>query len=228
MRGGEEEIKDMSRNPAHRKPTWPVFPIILGVVGLAIITWGVMSLRLTTPPQDPAVCSPLTVDVNPSSVEDFVPLITRSDPEHRALYPEHPELGDNIGTLTLPTLDLSWPIFEGTTEEQLQLGVGHFVGSVLPGVQDNSVLSGHRNTVFGRLGELSPKDQILVSTSAGVFTYEVREFRIVEKTDRSVIVPTDTAVLTLTTCYPFVSLVATTQAFIVSSDLVTSALAPKR
>lgn len=218
----------MSKHPAHRKPTRPVFPIILGVLGLAVIAWGVFSLRLTTPPQDPAVCSPLTVDVNPSSVEDFSPLITESDPEHRALYPEHPQLGDNIGTITLPTLDLSWPIFEGTTEEQLTLGVGHFVGSVLPGVQDNSVLSGHRNTVFGRLGELGAEDEILVSTSAGVFTYEVREFRVVEKTDRSVIVPTETAVLTLTTCYPFKSLVATTQAFIVSSDLVTSALNPKR
>lgn len=218
----------MSKHPAHRKPTRPVFPIILGVLGLAVIAWGVFSLRLTTPPQDPAVCSPLTVDVNPSSVEDFSPLITESDPEHLALYPEHPQLGDNIGTITLPTLDLSWPIFEGTTEEQLTLGVGHFVGSVLPGVQDNSVLSGHRNTVFGRLGELGAEDEILVSTSAGVFTYEVREFRVVEKTDRSVIVPTETAVLTLTTCYPFKSLVATTQAFIVSSDLVTSALNPKR
>ena len=218
----------MSKHPAHRNPTRPVVPIILGVVGLAVIAWGVFSLRLTTPPQDTTICSPTTTDVNPSSTESFVPDSTELPLKPPALYPDHPELGDNIGTLSLPSLDLSWPIFEGTTEDQLSLGVGHFVGSVLPGVHDNSVLSGHRNTVFGRLGELSVDDEILVRTAAGVFTYQVREFRIVEKTDRGVIVPTETAVLTLTTCYPFVSMVATTQAFIVSSDLVDSALASER
>lgn len=215
----------MSKNPAHRKPTRPVVPVILGVAGLAVITWGAFSLRLTTPPQEPAICSPFTADVAPSTTESFLPNSPELPLEPLALYPDHPEVGDNIGTITLPTLDLSWPIFEGTTEEQLTLGVGHFVGSVLPGVQDNSVLSGHRNTVFGRLGELSTEDEILVRTSAGVFTYQVREFQIVEKTDRTVIVPTKSAVLTLTTCYPFVSAVPTSQAFIVSSDLVHSALA---
>jgi len=218
----------MSKHPAHRKPTRPVVPIILGVVGLVIIAWSVFSLRLTTPQQNTAICSPITTDVDPSTAEFLVPDSSGLQLEPLALYPDHPKLGDNIGTITLPSLDLSWPIFEGTTEDQLTLGVGHFVGSVLPGVQDNSVLSGHRNTVFGRLGELAVEDEILVSTSAGVFTYQVREFRVVEKTDRGVIVPTETAVLTLTTCYPFVSLVATTQAFIVSSDLVNSVMTPEQ
>jgi len=78
------------------------------------------------------------------------------------LYSEHPALDDRIGSITLPSLDLSWPIFEGTTETQLAKGVGHFVGSVPPGIRDNSVLSGHRTSVFGRLGELEISDLIMV------------------------------------------------------------------
>jgi len=115
---------------------------------------------------------------------------------------------------------LSWPIYEGTNERQLKKGVGHFRGSVLPGEIDNSVLSGHRSTVFNRLGELKAGDLILVKTRAGTFTYRVRGFSIVKRTDRTVIVPTETAVLTLTTCYPFNHIGVTTRAYIVSADLV--------
>ena len=39
--------------------------------------------------------------------------------------------------------------------------------------------------------------------SAGTFTYEVKGTRIVHADDKTVIVPTDHAVLTMTTCYPF-------------------------
>jgi sortase A len=142
-------------------------------------------------------------------------------------YTTTPARGDRIGTITLPTLDLNWPIYEGTTEAELSQGVGHFIDSVLPGIRDNTVLSGHRTTVFGRLGELAEGDLIHVGTSAGEFTYQVREFRIVPRTSLDVIVPTTTAVLTITTCYPFYSLIKTTEAFIVSADLVASQLTPE-
>lgn len=132
-----------------------------------------------------------------------------------------------IGSITLPSLKLSWPIFEGTTDTQLYRGVGHFVQSVLPGETDNSVLSGHRTTVFNRLGELKVADKILVKTKAGIFTYQLRQFRVVIRTDKTVIVPTDTAVLTLTTCYPFNNLGATTRAYIVVADLITEERASK-
>ena len=138
------------------------------------------------------------------------------------LYPVHPKAGARIGTITLPNLKLSWPIFEGTTERQLAKGVGHYVGSVLPGVRDNTILSGHRTTVFNRLGELRRGDLIFVKTSAGEFTYRVRSFRVVLLSSRRVIMPTSTAVLTLTTCYPFNNLGKTTEAFVVTADMVSN------
>lgn len=92
-------------------------------------------------------------------------------------------------------------------------------------MEDNSILSGHRTTVFNRLGELEVDDQILIETSAGIFTYQIQEFRIVDRSDQTVIMPTPSAVLTLTTCYPFDSIIRTTKAFIVKADLVESSLA---
>ncbi len=127
----------------------------------------------------------------------------------------------------MPTLKLSWPVFEGTTAKQLAKGVGHYVGSVLPGVRDNTILSGHRTTVFNRLGELKRGDQIFVKTSAGEFTYKVRSFRVVSRSNKRVIMPTKTAVLTLTTCYPFNNLGKTTKAFVVTADLTAENLLNK-
>ena len=142
-----------------------------------------------------------------------------------AVYSRRPHYGNKVGTITLPTLHLSWAIYEGTTDKQLARGVGHFRQSVLPGEKNNAVLSGHRTTVFNRLGQLHKADQIFVKTTAGVFTYRVRSFSIVKRTSRKVIVRTKTAVLTLTTCWPFDHIGTTTQAFIVRADLVASKLA---
>ena len=69
--------------------------------------------------------------------------------------------------------------------------------------------------------------RLFVKTSAGVFTYRVRSFSVVKRTSRKVIVPTKTAVLTLTTCWPFNHIGKTTQAFIVRADLVASILTAK-
>ena len=69
-------------------------------------------------------------------------------------------------------------------------------------------------------------DQLIVETSAGIFTYAVSGTRIVHADDRSVIVPTEQAVLTLTTCYPFDTPGYFPDRYIVSSILIKSELSP--
>jgi sortase A len=158
--------------------------------------------------------------------EEPLPLPRELSTESAVLYPNTVRAGDYLGTISLPSLALTWPIFEGTSESELSQGVGHFVGSVMPGVQDNTVLSGHRTTVFGALGELAEGDLIFVATTAGHFTYQVRSFQIVPRTNTDVIVPTPGATLTLTTCHPFTSPVHTTDAFVVTADLIGSQAHP--
>ena len=114
------------------------------------------------------------------------------------------------------------PILQGTDANELKKGVGHFTQSVLPGEKDNCVLSGHRDTVFRQIGNLKIKDQLIVQTSAGTFTYEVSGTRIVHKDDKTVIVPTDHAVLTITTCYPFNFIGNAPDRYIVSAALIKS------
>jgi sortase A len=156
------------------------------------------------------------------ATKPFYPADPASEPS--ATYESYPEEGDRIGTITLESLDLSWPIFEGTEEAQLFQGVGHYIGSVLPGVMDNSILSGHRDTVFARLGELEKGDRILIETDAGIFVYVITKFEVVDRSDQTVIQPSEDPILTLTTCYPIAAIGTTTQAYIVTADLVSSDL----
>ena len=121
----------------------------------------------------------------------------------QSLYPKAPTIGEEFGKLYIPKIDTTFPIYEGTDKEELEKGVGHYAGSVLPGEDDNSVLSGHRDTVFRKLGDVSEGDLLIVRTLAGKFQYKVKKIRIVDKDDRTVIVPKPKATLTVSTCYPF-------------------------
>lgn len=139
-----------------------------------------------------------------------------------ANYPENPQVGDLMGELIIPKLGASLPIIHGTDEDELEKGVGHYAGSVMPGQSDNSVLSGHRDTVFRKLGKVGKGDEFIVSTADGTFTYRVRQVRIVDEDDRTVIVPKPKATLTVSTCYPFDFVGYAPDRYILVADLVSS------
>jgi len=155
------------------------------------------------------------------------PTVERSGPSGDAtapvaLYARYPSEGDVIGSLSIPVLKQKLPIVEGTADDDLKRGVGHFSQSVLPGEQDNCVLSGHRDTVFASLGKLKVGDLFIAQTVAGAFTYQISRIRIVHKDDTTIIVPTDHAVLTVSTCYPFHFVGAAPDRYVLIADLVTN------
>lgn len=137
-------------------------------------------------------------------------------------YPQMPEIGELMGELLIPKLGASLPIIHGTDEDELEKGVGHYAQSVLPGESDNSVLSGHRDTVFRELGQIGKGDVFIVKTYSGTFTYKVRQVRIVDEDDRTVIVPKPKATLTVSTCYPFDYVGYAPERYILIADLVAS------
>lgn len=190
------------------------------VLGIVFISWSIFSMfRFSVPSSYGAELYKVT-EVSTAPVESD-PSLVLAAPD-KTLYPVYPEEGDNIGSLTIPALERKLPILQGTGVEELKKGVGHFTQSVLPGEQNNCVFSGHRETVFRQLGNLKIGDLLIVQTSAGTFTYEVNGTRIVHEDDKTVIVPTDHAVLTMTTCYPFNTPGYSPDRYIVSSVLVKS------
>ncbi|MBC7463137.1 MAG: class D sortase [Actinobacteria bacterium] len=130
--------------------------------------------------------------------------------------------GDYLGTLFIAGIKKTIPIYEGTESEQLKKGIGHYEGSVQPGVKDNSILAGHRDSVFSQLGKLKVGELLVIHSASGIYTYKISHFRIVKSDDRTVIVPTKNAVLTLSTCYPFYFIGPAPKRFIVSANLIST------
>ncbi|WP_342432510.1 class D sortase [Neobacillus sp. FSL H8-0543] len=115
-----------------------------------------------------------------------------------------PKFGDTVGLLTIPRLKSELPIVEGTDPNDLNKGVGHYAGSYFPGENGQIVLSGHRDTVFRRLGELEKGDTFEMQLANGSFTYEISHTKIVESDDTSIItLQNEEEELIVTTCYPF-------------------------
>ncbi|MGD6831765.1 class D sortase [Sutcliffiella halmapala] len=113
------------------------------------------------------------------------------------------DIGDLIGNLAIPELEASIPIYHGASEKELTKGIGHVANSKLPGEDGNIVLSGHRDTVFRRLGELEVGDSLHVENGGQSYHYKIKRIRIVKADDTTVLVPKPKETLTVTTCYPF-------------------------
>jgi len=98
------------------------------------------------------------------------------------------------------------PVVQGDSWEQLKKGVGQHIGSVNPGQMGNVVLSAH-NDIFGELfrdlDQLEPGDKIIIDTATHQYTYRVTGIKIVAPTDVFVMDATESATITLISCYPY-------------------------
>jgi sortase A len=129
------------------------------------------------------------------------------------------QYGEYIGNLSIPRLRKSVLVYQGTDAATLRRGAGHYINSVMPGVADNSVIAGHRDSVFKDFGRLKPGDLLIVTIGRTEYIYKIKSMRIVDAEDRTVIVPTDEATLTLSTCYPFKYIGSAPDRFIVTALL---------
>ncbi|WP_409302855.1 class D sortase [Peribacillus sp. SCS-155] len=137
-------------------------------------------------------------------------------------WPTLPAPGEGIGQLKFTSLDLNVPVVQGTEDQQLKHGAGHFAGSALPGQGGNVILSGHRDTVFTKLKHLKKGDKVTFTTPYGDFVYKTKSFKVVKADDKTVAVPTDYETLTLTTCYPFEFIGDAPERFVVYTELVSA------
>jgi sortase A len=156
---------------------------------------------------------------------DYLPAMQEqwsAETETVEIHPAVLSSGTYLGVIQIASLKMKVNLFEGTESKALSKGAGHYVKSVMPGESDNSVIAGHRDTVFAPLGKIKIGAPIVITTRYGTFTYLVTGTRIVDKNDRTVIVPTESATVTLSTCYPFRFIGDAPQRFVVSALMVPS------
>jgi sortase A len=101
----------------------------------------------------------------------------------------------------------------------LNRGLGWIEGTSRPGEDGNVGIAGHRDGFFRALQDVGPGDVVELETAGSTRQYRVDSIQIVEPNAVHVLAPTDTAVLTLVTCYPFYHVGPAPQRFIVQAGL---------
>lgn len=109
-----------------------------------------------------------------------------------------------VARLTVPLHGVELVVLEGASGEALAFGPGRLEGSAVPGAAGNLVLSGHRDTHFRFLRDLTPGDTVRVEDAGGrVHRYTVEQGEVVDSRRHALRLDGDTARLTLVTCWPF-------------------------
>lgn len=134
------------------------------------------------------------------------------DEEERQQYEQLLSISDDgiIGYIEIPSIDVTLPIYHGTSEEILQVAIGHIEGSSLPvgGLSTHCVISGHRglpsSRLFTDIDQLSEGDIFTLLVLDEALTYEVDQIRIVEPDDISLLeIKEGEDLCTLVTCTPY-------------------------
>ena len=119
-------------------------------------------------------------------------------------------LGESLGYITIPKIDVELPIYEGTNDDVLSQGVGHMEQSSYPlgGESTHCVLTGHRGlpsaVLFTDLDQLVIGDCFYLHILDEILAYEVDQIKVVEPNesgDLEIIKGEDYC--TLVTCTPY-------------------------
>ena len=144
-------------------------------------------------------------------------LLERANPfrvleEDEADYNGELNVGNNgiMGYIEIPSIEVSLPIYHGTSDGVLQVAVGHLQGSSLPvgGSSTHCVLSGHRGLpsakLFTNLDQLAEGDIFMLRILNETLTYEVDQIHIVLPDEMGdLVVQEGQDHCTLVTCTPY-------------------------
>ena len=123
--------------------------------------------------------------------------------------------GSPLSRMAIPRLELSLMVSEGIRPHTLARAAGHIPGTAFPDEPGNVGIAGHRDTFFRKLSQIHRDDLITLTTPVGSYRYSVEWTRVVAPDDVAVLDPSQSAVLTLVTCYPFTYVGPAPQRFIV-------------
>jgi len=126
-----------------------------------------------------------------------------------------------VARLRMARLNIDLIVLEGESGEVLAFGPGHLPASNISGYDGNCILSGHRDTSFRFLQDLTQKDILSLQIVDGsIHTYQVSKM-FTRKAERLYLQETGRTVLTLVTCYPFGALIPGTKLrYVVFADRV--------
>ena len=204
-----------------------ILTVVLLIAGLAVLLYPYASNLLSSRNQEEEIRTYVTVVS--SMEEDECERILQEAQEYNEALAAKPQLGELsdeefgryrdtlrltgsgvIGYIEIPSIDVSLPIYHGTDDYVLQIGVGHVNWTSLPvgGPDTHAVLSGHRglpsSRLFTHLDRVAVGDIFTIQVLNQTLTYEVDRILTVlpEETEPLQIVSGED-LCTLVTCTPY-------------------------
>lgn len=130
--------------------------------------------------------------------------------------------GDAIGRISIEETGTDLVIVEGTDAGELQVGPGHYPGTVFPGEGKTVGIAGHRTTYgapFREIDALEGGERIVLEMPYGEFTYSVISQQTVLPSETEVLDDAGRERLVLTACHPLYS---AAERIVVSARLIES------
>jgi len=174
----------------------------VGATALVVTRSDHASAHTAAPPVTTSTLPPTTTSTLPPTTTTTAPL-PQPTPAPVDAYADVPIY--QIGTITIPKIGMTSPIFEGVWLTVVDHGPGHWPGTAMPGHIGNAVFAGHRVThthPFLNVDQLAPGDQVIFDMRDGTYTYAVTSITIVDPSDLSITWPTRTPTITLFACNP--------------------------
>jgi sortase A len=113
--------------------------------------------------------------------------------------------GDPVGRITIGRIGLKMVVVQGTDEETLKKGPGHYSTSGLPGEGALIYIAGHRTTYlapFAAIDAIRIGDYVRLQVPYGTFTYRVFRHYVVPADRLSVLQNHGREILRLQACHP--------------------------
>ena len=209
-----------------RKHKTVIFLTLGFLVGICILLYPAFSDFWNSKTQSRAITNYESVLEN-LKPEDYAAIFENAHNYNKALYEtEYPLMdyvnvpgyydtlcitdNDMIGYIKIERIGVELPIYHGTSDEVLNKGVGHLMGSSLPvgGENTHCVMSAHRglpsSKLFTDLDRLEKGDTFQIVVLNQVLTYQVDQIKVVTPTeieDLQIIEGGDYC--TLFTCTPY-------------------------
>ena len=106
--------------------------------------------------------------------------------------------------LSVPSADINVPVFEGADDRNLNAGAAWIEGTDKPGFDfGNTGIAGHRDGFFRGLQHVKIGEPVSITANGEEMSYRISDISIVDPTNIDTLLPQQSEVVTLVTCYPF-------------------------
>ena len=227
----ESPSREVSRGDSKRGVASILLPVILIILGIAVLVYPVVSTQWNNYRQADVArrYAEIVQEQSPVTLSEQIARARQYNDDHRdgpildpwlarisednLAYKEYLEqlnLQPEMAQVIIPSIDVNLPVYHGTNDRTLEQGVGHLFGSSLPvgGDGNHAVLTGHTGltnaTLFDNLTKLKKGDSFYINSYGEHLKYEVDQIKTVrpEETD-DLRAQSGRDLVTLITCTPY-------------------------